>query len=250
MEAFIDRLQDESREGGPVDGASEEEQQIAMLWDDLGELAGTPKQNKELVSDFQHKLDMYRSGWDAALQNGQEGFSKPKGERSRIWSVASYGLVAGIAAVFVFAGFMTHSFIQKTDTLQAELRQTQETLAISLLEQPSAPKRLAGLATVSKIDQPSARLRESLVKTFDSDTNLNVRLAAVTALQALPREEALSVLLERMESEASPIVQIEILRQVLNLVSEESDGNTVKRIESMQMEPRVRIFWDKNNQSI
>jgi HEAT repeat protein len=150
----------------------------------------------------------------------------------------------------VFAGFVAQSFMERTDQLQAELRQTQETLALSLLEQSSAPKRLAGLATVSKIDQPSSRLRESVVRTFDSDSNLNVRLAAVTALRALPREEALAVLLERMESEGSPIVQIEILRQVLNLVGDGSDSVLVERIGKMNMEPRVRTFWEENNQSI
>lgn len=250
MEGFIDRLQDASRDGRPMEGASEEEQQMAALWDDLGELGGELAEERELVSDFKDKLDAYRSGWSAALE-AESTVADSKGkERSAFRAGLSYVLTAGVAAVLVLGGVMANSFFQKTDTLQAELRATQETLALSLLDQPSASKRLAGLATLSKIEHPSVRLRESLLKTFDSDTNLNVRLAAVTALQALPREEALGVLLERMEREASPIVQIEILRQVLNLVGEDSEGVLTQRIESMEMQPRVRSFWDENNQSI
>ncbi|MDQ8196850.1 hypothetical protein QEH56_01760 [Pelagicoccus enzymogenes] len=250
MEAFIDRLQSGSREARSPEGMDEEKLQMAALWDELADLGETPEQNRELVSDFQDKIDAYLSGWDAALRNGSSEPLERRGAASSWSAFFRYGLVAGVAAAMVFAGVVAQSFMARTDQLQAELRQTQETLALSLLEQSSAPKRLAGLATVSKIDQPSSRLRESVVRTFDSDSNLNVRLAAVTALRALPREEALAVLLERMESEGSPIVQIEILRQVLNLVGDGSDSVLVERIGKMNMEPRVRAFWEENNQSI
>ncbi len=250
IEAFIDRLQGESRDGRSVEGASEEEQQLVALWDDLGELGGEVAEDRELVSDFRDKLDAYRSGWSAALEAEQPVADRKVKGRSTLGAGLSYALAAGAAAILVLGGVMVSSFIEKTDTLQAELRKTQETLALSLMDQPSASKRLAGLATVSKIEQPSQRLRESLLRTFDSDSNLNVRLAAVNALQALPRQEALVVLLERMEREASPIVQIEILRMVLNLVGEDSEGALTQRIESMDMQPRVRSFWEKNNQSI
>ncbi|EDY80626.1 hypothetical protein VDG1235_242 [Verrucomicrobiia bacterium DG1235] len=250
MKAFVDRLRASNEPIGIDENLSDEEQQLAAIWDDLGELKEPEAVDNGLVSDFQDKLDAYRLGWDAALDKEGVGEASSERRRSPFWSVVSYGLVAGAAAVFALAGFVAHSYMERTDTLQAELRATQETLALSLLDESSASKRLAGLATVSKISEPSEQLRKSVVHAFDTDANINVRLAAVAALQALPREEALAVLLERMEKEASPIVQLEILRQVLNLVEEGSQDELVERLEAMPMEPRVKTFWDANNQRI
>ncbi|MBK1876910.1 HEAT repeat domain-containing protein [Pelagicoccus mobilis] len=244
--AFIDRL----RKGQELIDPSREEKEIASLWDQLGELDEPAQVDEESVSDFQDKLVQYRQGWQAALDKEREIAPATAGGQRPVWVAFSYGLVACVAAVLAIGGYAGFNFVQRANDLEAELRSTQETLALSLLEQSSPSKRLAGLATVSKIGEPSPVLRESVVRTFDGESNLNVRLAAVSVLSLLPREEALSVLLARLERESSPVVQLEILRQVVELVGEDSDADLSERIESIPMEPRVRSLWEEKFKGI
>jgi len=244
--AFIDRL----RKGQELVDPTPEERELALLWDQLGGLDEPIQEEGEYVSDFQDKLVQYRQGWQAALDREAERNQAPQGNRHSLWVAMSYGMVACVAAMLVIGGYAGFGFVQRHKELEAELRSTQETLAMSLLEQPSAAKRLAGLATVSKMGQTSPALRDSLVRTFDDETNLNVRLAAVSVLSLLPREEALSVLLARLERERSPAVQLEILRQVVELVGEGQEMDLGKRIETIPMEPRIRALWERKIKGI
>lgn len=244
--AFIDRL----RKGQELVDPSQEEKELAQLWDQLGELDEPGLADKGAVSDFQDKLDQYRMGWQAALDRESESEQVRGGGKRPVWVAFSYGLVACVAAVLAVGGYAGFNFVQRTKALEEELRNTQETLAMSLLEQPSASKRLAGLATVSKIGSASPRLQESVVRTFDEESSLNVRLAAVSVLSLLPRDEALSVLLARLERESSPVVQLEILRQVVELVGEDANADLSKRLESIPMEPRIRALWENKIKGI
>ncbi|MDQ8203411.1 hypothetical protein [Pelagicoccus sp. SDUM812003] len=253
IESFMDRL----KEGEPApDHAadwSETEREIAQVWNDLGELEASEVEDRRAVSEFQHSLNAYRQGFAEASKRkeGEPGAPQAKRESgSPLLAVFRYGLVAGVAAVLTLSLFMAYTMSERNEELEERLASTQETLAMALLEQPSAPKRLAGLETASKVSHPSSRLRDMVVRTFDADTNLNVRLAAVSALKALPRDEALSILLERMEHEASPLVQMEILRQVLELVDEHAESALVERINEMPLEPRVRSALSKGDDRI
>lgn len=244
--AFIDRL----RKGQELVDPSKEETELAGLWDKLGALDEDREEDLEAVSKFQDKLSQYQMGWQAALEKEDERTSRSGQGRRSMWVALSYGLVACVAAMVAVGGYAGFNFVQRTSELEAELRSTRETLALSLLEQSSPSKRLAGLATVSKISEPSPLLRASVVRTLDGESNLNVRLAAVSVLSLLPREEALSVLLARLERESSPVVQLEILRQVAEIVGEEADASVSRRLESMPIEPRVRTLWEEKFKGI
>lgn len=251
MKSFIDSL-DRAKSGEcGKEGLSEEEQQIATVWEQLGELDPVESENESIVSEFQHKLEAYKQGFAEAekrtISHDQE---RKKETASPIVAFFRYASVAGVAAVLALCGYIAISQTDRNRELEKRLANTQETLAFALLEQPSAPKRLAGLAAATEVRQPSDRLLATMVRTFDSDTNLNVRLAAVSAIATLPKEQALAVLLERMEHEESALVQAEILRQVVALVDNGSNSAVLKQLESMHLEPRLRTALDSKNDRI
>lgn len=249
MERFIDGLDLGGNGRSVKDGQNREERELALLWDELGNLGSQPVGDPKLVSRFQDKLEAYTSG----LSEGKRARGK-EGElgrnESRFVSFFRYCVVAGIAAVLALTVFIAYQQYDRNGKLEDELNRSRESLALALLEQGSAAKRLAGLTTASQVVSPSDRLRDSMVRAFDSDTNLNVRLAAVSALTALPRETALALLLERMENESSPLVQYEILNKVLELVDDGSESRVMTRLSELALEPRVRSALVKRDEKI
>lgn len=245
MEEFVDRLMKSGDENN--EASRTEEKGLADLWNELGELKEEPKSNDKLVSDFTDKLNLYRQGWESGLSAETKKSNTHSNSSSPIRKFLFYGIAACFAAILVFSGQWV---LSKAGSLEAELAATRETLAFALLEQSSAPKRLAGLEAVAMISKPSDRLRRTLVQTLDTDVNLNVRLAAVAALRALPREDALAILLERVGSEDSPLVQLEILRQALRVVERGGQDALVEKLGAMQLAPRVKSYLDNTNLNI
>lgn len=251
MESFIDSLERTKDGNCSKENLEAESQQVAALWKQLGELDIEEARDDELVSEFKHQLDAYKQGFAEAEQTvSPTREDHGKREVSNIIAFFRYFSVAGVAAALALCGYIAISQTQRNDELSERLANTQETLALALLEQPSAPKRLAGLAAANEVQQPSERLRASMVRTFDSDTNLNVRLAAVSAIARLPKEQALAVLLERMEHEESALVQAEILRQVMTLVGDGSNSGVLNQLESMDLEPRLKTALESKQNRI
>jgi len=58
---------------------------------------------------------------------------------------------------------------------------------LSLLKQQSASERLRGVNWSYQIEQPDEQVLSALLRALDSDPNVNVRLAAVDALQQFAR---------------------------------------------------------------
>lgn len=250
MQDFIDSL-DTSGSGKSVrDSQSQEERELASLWDELGEIDAPVVSDERLVSDFRDKLKAYEEGLAAGQRSEAEVVVSKKETVSPLVSFFRYVSVAGAAAVLALACFIAWQQSVRTEELERELDRSREALAMALLDEGSAPKRLEGLEAASQVMRPSAALRASMVRTFDADTNVNVRLAAVSALKSLPREEAISILLERMEHESSPLLQMEMLRQVMELVDPSSESAVVKRLNEMPLEPRVKSALKAENERI
>jgi hypothetical protein len=121
--------------------------------------------------------------------------------------------------------------------LREELAQLREQVALARLEQQSASERLRAVEWSGRLRQPQERVLAALLRTLDADPNVNVRLAAVDALQpfadqprvrrafldSLPRQESplvqmelIDVMVERGEQDAAPVLQALLQKAELN----------------------------------
>jgi HEAT repeats/Putative zinc-finger len=96
--------------------------------------------------------------------------------------------------------------------LRDELREMRQLVALSLLQQQSASERLKGVNWSYQIAQPDERMVTALLETLNSDPNVNVRLAAVDALQPLVGHQGVRAnLLQSLPRQESPIVQVALI---------------------------------------
>jgi len=107
--------------------------------------------------------------------------------------------------------------------LRDEVQQMHNMVSLSLLGQNSSSERLRGVNWSARVAEPSDILLSTLTNTLNSDTNENVRLAAVDAL-GLFRDEpgVVDALAHAISQEASPTVQIALIDLLIEIQEKEA----------------------------
>jgi len=107
--------------------------------------------------------------------------------------------------------------------LREEVSSMKEMVTLALLQQSSASERLRGVHWSHQLEQPDREVLGALLRALDSDPNVNVRLAAVDALQQFARNAQVKQgLLDSLPRQQSPLVQIELINLMVELKEKES----------------------------
>ncbi len=102
--------------------------------------------------------------------------------------------------------------------LRTELEQMKSLVALSLLQQQSASERLRGVTWGTRLDEADRKVLRALVSTMNSDPSVNVRLAAVDALQQYTEnEEVRDGLVRSLSTQDSPLVQIALIDAMVHM---------------------------------
>jgi len=125
--------------------------------------------------------------------------------------------------------------------LRDEVGGLRELLTLSLLQQQSASERLRGVSWSSQLQQPEEPVLSALLQTLNSDPNVNVRLAALDALQKFSNiGRVRQGLLQALEKQKSPLVQITLIDWLVES-KERQAVDVLNRIsDEPQFQPKVR----------
>jgi hypothetical protein len=141
-----------------------------------------------------------------------------------------------LACTLLIAGFLSgYWFQQPTSTsdvkqLTLQVEGLKEMMMISLLEKESATERLKAVSLTQEINGPSKKVTEALFKTLNADPNVNVRLAALDALQGysnLPHVR--EGLVHSIATQQSPLVQM-ALAELMVAIQEKSSVHELKKV--------------------
>lgn len=114
--------------------------------------------------------------------------------------------------------------------LDVETEEVREQLVLTLLEQPSANKRLQAMQEASKLNDVTERIIEALFTTLNNDTNINVRLVAVESLaRYVDSPEVRMGLAKSIALQESPLVQI-ALADLMVALQEKSSIESMKQL--------------------
>ncbi|MBS1508501.1 MAG: HEAT repeat domain-containing protein [Bacteroidetes bacterium] len=149
-----------------------------------------------------------------------------------------------IGVSLLVAGFAGGMLIQKNAgghevvKLSGEVAELKEVVMLSMLEKESATDRLKAVSLSSEIEGKSNRVTEALIKTLNSDPSVNVRLAALDALQ--PYAKASSVreaLVRSISQQDSPLVQV-ALADLMATLQEKSSVTELKKLLKQRSTPK------------
>jgi len=111
-----------------------------------------------------------------------------------------------------------------------ETSAVREKLVLTLLEQPSANKRLEGVNEANKLKKVETKVVQALLKTLNNDPNVNVRLAAIESLtQFVEIPEVREGLVQSIIRQDAPIVQI-TLANLMEGLQERSSVEPLKQL--------------------
>lgn len=99
-----------------------------------------------------------------------------------------------------------------------KMEEDQKRLISSLLEEKSASERLRAVNLTSNISEVDTKITKALLKTLNTDPNVNVRLTTVEALaQFAARPEVRTGLIKSIAKQESPLVQIALIDIMIEL---------------------------------
>jgi hypothetical protein len=125
--------------------------------------------------------------------------------------------------------------------LRDEVGGLRELLTLSLLQQQSASERLRGVSWSSQVQQPEEAILSALLQTLNSDPNVNVRLAALDALQRFSKiGRVRQGLLQALEKQNSPLVQITLIDWLVESKERQAIDVLTRISDEPQFQPKVR----------
>ena len=107
---------------------------------------------------------------------------------------------------------------QQVNKLKTENLTNKQTTMLALMENESASKRIQGVQYIEEFSDPDPEIVEALVKRMLYDENTNVRLTAVTALEAFITSDAVKDgFIKALEAEKDPTIQINIIKALVKI---------------------------------
>lgn len=159
-----------------------------------------------------------------------------------------------MAAVLIISGFSAGYFFQRPSggeevkQLTQQVQGLKEMMMISMLEKESATDRLKAVSLTEEIDGPSKKVTEALLNTLNEDPSVNVRLAALEALQKYTKmAQVREGLVRSITKQDSPLVQV-ALAELMAAMQEKSSVNELKKVLEQKGTPKE--VKDKIRESI
>jgi hypothetical protein len=122
--------------------------------------------------------------------------------------------------------------------LTHEVAELKEVVMLSMLEKESATDRLKAVSLSSEMEGQSKRVTLALFKTLNSDPSVNVRLAALDALQIYAKSPAVrEELVRSIAQQDSPLVQV-ALADLMAALQEKSSVTELKKLLKQRSTPK------------
>jgi hypothetical protein len=140
---------------------------------------------------------------------------------------------------------------QSLDTAKNETENVRSQLVLTLLDQPSANKRLQAVNEVNKLNSVTKTITRALFSTLNSDTNVNVRLSAIEALANYTEiSEVREGLIASIIHQKSPMVQIALADLMVKLQEKKAVKSFKKLINEKDVNESAKLKMEESIQQI
>jgi hypothetical protein len=220
-----------------------EVEELGAIWRGL-EFLPAEQPNPGMRPRFQEMLEAYQFG----LQQG----TRPKPARkwlagmwpgTPVWQAA---FSAALVVIGIAAGHFSRGGTTEVTQLKGEVESMRQLVTLSLLQQQSPSARMRGVTYSYQVERPDVQVENALLFTVNHDSNVNVRLSAVDALQKYARVPEISRgLIDALPTQDSPLVQIALIDMLVQM----NDGAAAPALQKLASDPsaneavRQRAGW-------
>jgi HEAT repeat protein len=193
-------------------------------------------------SRFLDVLEAYRAGMDSARSSGRETLAV--GARRSFaapWFRAAWA--TALAATLLIVGGLAGRYLGPARTSSSDMARVQQQLdslrqlvAVSMLQDESPTARIRGVSYSSQMTRPDREMVQSLLHTLNHDTNVNVRLSAVDALEKLAgNSDIRRALVDALPLQDSPLVQIALI----DVLAQSNDRDALPGFKKLVQDPQT-----------
>jgi hypothetical protein len=194
------------------------------IWTKLGVLA--PEQPSPAVRDrFYTMLEAYKLGLEATEAAPAAGSRRRTIDLGAWFSWRRPSFRYAAAAALLLAGVAggtllgrSGPFGSKLANLERQVDEMRQTTALSLLQRSSSSERILGVSYSEQVSAPGVPTIEALLRTLDSDSSINVRLAAVDALYLFAKDPLVKDgLVASLGRQRNPVVQVALIDLLIEI---------------------------------
>jgi len=214
---------------------------ISQTWNGLDEFEIPDPSEKMNTSFFNmlhdeiEKLDDKKLSWFQKLSSIFGNIQKPQ---------LAFGmllLIMGLSAGYFLKTDNTQEQVKVVNGSNTETEQVREQLVLTLLEQPSANKRLQAVNEATKLNDANERIIEALFTTLNNDPNINVRLVVIESLSKyVDTPEVRMGLVKSIALQDSPLVQIALADLMVALQEKTSVESMRELLEQPDIDNTVK----------
>jgi uncharacterized membrane protein len=150
-----------------------------------------------------------------------------------------------MAAACLIAGFFGGRGMTPQNSDVAELRKEmsgmRQLVTLSLLQQQSASERLRGVTWAYQSETSDMEVLSALLRTINTDPNVNVRLAAIDAVRNFASSPvARRGLVQALPKQTSPLAQIALVDALVDLRQSDARPEIETLLGGTDLDPTVR----------
>jgi len=193
---------------------------LGTVWRGMEPLMAAPEPQPAMKDRFRETLAAFQAGWEQGRESPAPESSRQAERRPAGWwplkPAWQFALAFGILAIGVWAGrLMTgapHEASPEMAQLKGQVEALRQLVALSMLQQQSPSSRLQGVTYAYRLSQPDSQVEQALLSAVNHDSNVNVRLSAVDALQKYAGDPNVRrALVDSVGVQDSPLVQVALI---------------------------------------
>ncbi|WP_299455905.1 HEAT repeat domain-containing protein [uncultured Microscilla sp.] len=216
--------------------------ELKVLNDQLGQVQ-VPEPSEQMSANFYTMLETHKQeeknkhSLGAMLKNWWTNLNYHRFAYNLSYGIV--GILVGALGMYYFSQSPNNSQSKANKNIGSlaviqkklnKMEEDQKRLISSLLEKKSASERLRAVNLTSNISVVDSKITKALLKTLNSDPNVNVRLTTVEVLgQFAARPEVRTGLIKSIAKQESPLVQIALIDVMVEL----QEKNSVKALKDL-----------------
>lgn len=188
-----------------------------------------------LSQDFQQMLEREK-------QSKEEKIIPIKGLTKTIWFKVAAS-VALIAIGVLIGRFWTENSSRDREimVLQQDLEETKMLLNQVIDGNLSATQRLAHVQVSYQLENADSEILDVLIRTMNTDNNVNVRIAAIRALSGFTDEQKVRrAFIQSLETQEDPFIQTMLINILVKIREKGAVKQFEKLIENATVDPTVK----------
>jgi HEAT repeats/Putative zinc-finger len=222
--------------------------ELNAVWRAMGSLP-EPEPDPAMRARFREVLEAYQAGLSSGLGRQAEGPGRgPFRLPHKSWWAARPAWQAVLSFALLMVGVFLGRYVAQprgpspdVAQLQGQVESLRQLVTLSLLQEQSPSSRLRGVTYSYQMAQPDAQVEQALLYAVNHDSNVNVRLSAVDALEKYTAHpQVRRALADAFPAQDSPLVQIALIDLLVQVNDKEAAPALRKLAQDARADNQVR----------